>query len=442
MTRLLLVFLCLVALSVGAFAQRPGDVVATSRSRTIRVSDLSPATVAAVADAPTKRIALRQLLFDRFIYERLLLLESKAMRVAVEKIESAETARIPNPTPEEIKSVYEANRERLGDVTLAQARTQIIAFLRSEREQQALDRLASRLRLKYKYRQGKNVNASPLAATDTVAMLAGKPVAAEEFDKYARVELHEYDASLADRILFDLERTLLGFLIADEAAAEKLEPGALIAREVTNNLKEFSDEETAALEEAFAARLKTKYEAKILFTPPPQLIQDISADDDPSIGPPKAPITVVMFSDFQCSACRSTHPILKKIMAEFPGKIRFVVRDYPLENIHENALAAAAAANAAHAQGKFFEYIELLYTNQEALDAKSLVTYANQIGLDLKKFELDSKAASVAVEIKKDRADGRSYGVDATPTIFVNGIKVRDISARGIRFALSSALAK
>jgi len=129
-------------------------------------------------------------------------------------------------------------------------------------------------------------------------------------------------------------------------------------------------------------------------------------------------------------------------MAEFPGKTRFVVRDFPLENIHENALAAAAAANAAHAQGKFFEYIELLYANQEALDAKSLVTYASQIGLNLKKFELDSKAVSVAVEIKKDRADGRSYGVDATPTIFVNGIKVRDISARGIRFALSSALAK
>ncbi len=442
MTRLLLVFLCLVAISLNAIGQRPSDVVATSKGHTIRVSDLSPETVAAVADAPTKRIALRQSLFDRFIYERLLSLESKAMRVSVEKIEFAETARIPNPTTAEIKSVYEANRERLGDVTMAQARTQLIAFLRGEREQQALDRLASRLRLKHKYGQGKNVNASPLAATDTIATLAGKPVAAGEFEKYARVELREFDASLADRILFDLKRTLLGLLIADEAVAEKLEPGTLIAREVTNKLKDFSDEETADLEEAFAARLKAKYQAKILFTPPPPLIQDISADDDPSIGPTDAPITVVMFSDFQCSACRSTHPILKNVMAEFPGKIRFVVRDFPLENIHENALAAAAAANAAHAQGKFFEYIELLYANQEALDAKSLDTYATQIGLNVKKFELDSKAASVAVEIKKDRVAGRSYGVDATPTIFVNGIKVRDISARGIRSALSSALAK
>ena len=160
----------------------------------------------------------------------------------------------------------------------------------------------------------------------------------------------------------------------------------------------------------------------------------------PATGPATAPVTIVMFSDFQCSACSATHPVLKKAMAAYPGKIRFVVRDFPLESIHENAYRAALAAGAANAQGKFFEYTEILYKNQDALDDESLKKYAADLGLNVKQFELDFNSEKTAAEVRKDMADGESYGINSTPTIFVNGVKVRDLSADGFKAAIDRPL--
>lgn len=172
------------------------------------------------------------------------------------------------------------------------------------------------------------------------------------------------------------------------------------------------------------------------------MVEKISLDDDPATGPVNAPVTVIMFSDFQCSACAAAHPLLKKAMAEFPGKVRFVVRDYPLESIHENAFKAAVAANAAHAQGKFFEYTELLYSRQGDLDTASLSKYAAELGLNVKQFELDSNSEKAALEVRKDIADGDANSINSTPTIFVNGVHVRNLSPDGLRSAIERAFAK
>jgi protein-disulfide isomerase len=129
-------------------------------------------------------------------------------------------------------------------------------------------------------------------------------------------------------------------------------------------------------------------------------------------------------------------------MAEHPGKIRFVVRDFPLESIHENAFKAALAANAAHSQGKFFEFTQLLYTRQDALDAASLSKYAAEVGLNVKQFEIDSKSEKTAAEVRNDIADGEANSINSTPTIFVNGVRVRNLSLDGLRYALERALAK
>ena len=188
--------------------------------------------------------------------------------------------------------------------------------------------------------------------------------------------------------------------------------------------------------------LFAKYEVKILLKEPPVIAQDVSVDDDPSRGPATAPVTVVMFSDFQCPACARTHPVLKSVISEYGDKIRFVVRDFPLESIHENAFTAAMAANAARAQGKYFEYIDLLYRNQSALDAASLKKYAANLGLNAKQFELDLTVERSAAEIRKDHADGNAHGVSGTPAIFVNGVKVHRLSAESFRRSIDRAVAK
>ena len=104
--------------------------------------------------------------------------------------------------------------------------------------------------------------------------------------------------------------------------------------------------------------------------------------------------------------------------------------------------AAAIAANAANRQGKFFEYAEVLYKNQNALDEASLKKYAADLGLNVKQFELDLSDAQIAAEVRKDRADGETYGIGGTPTVFVSGVKVRVMSESGFRAAIEKALKK
>ena len=110
--------------------------------------------------------------------------------------------------------------------------------------------------------------------------------------------------------------------------------------------------------------------------------------------------------------------------------------------IHENAFRAALGAGAANAQGKFFEYTEILYKNQSALDNESLKKYAAQIGLNVQQFELDLNSEKTAAEVRKDIADGESYGINSTPTIYVNGVSVRILSVDGFRKAIDRALKK
>lgn len=126
----------------------------------------------------------------------------------------------------------------------------------------------------------------------------------------------------------------------------------------------------------------------------------------------------------------------------YKDKIRFVVRDFPLTSIHENAFWAAQAAQAANAQGKFFEYIELLYNNQNRLDNASLKEYAAKIGLDRKRFDADLDGEKFASEVRKDLADGEIYGVNSTPTIFINGVKIRHFSENAFRRAIERVLKK
>ena len=133
------------------------------------------------------------------------------------------------------------------------------------------------------------------------------------------------------------------------------------------------------------------------------------------------------------------HPVLDEVLASYGDKVRFVVRDFPLP-IHANARKAAEAANAAHQQGKFFEYAALLFKRQDALDPASLKKYATELGLDRARFDAALDKGTYADEVQHDLVDGEAYGVDSTPTIFVNGVVVATLSAEALRAAIDRAL--
>ncbi len=156
----------------------------------------------------------------------------------------------------------------------------------------------------------------------------------------------------------------------------------------------------------------------------PSGVIEVSADDDPSLGNENAPITIVEFSDYQCPFCarfeETTFVELKEKYVD-TGLVRIVFRDFPLTSIHQYAQKAAEASECADEQGKFWEYHNMLFKNQNALAVNNLKSYAFTLGLDTQKFDSCLDSGKYEDEVNKDLQDGIEYGVTGTPAFFVNG---------------------
>lgn len=154
-------------------------------------------------------------------------------------------------------------------------------------------------------------------------------------------------------------------------------------------------------------------------------LADVLIDDDPALGSPKAPVTIVEFSDYECPYCRKwQNEVWPQIQAAYPTQVRLVYRDFPLAGIHANAVPAAEAANCAGDQGRYWDYHKRLFTLDEPIDAKNFADYAEQLGMDRARFEACLQDGSFRDEVVKDYQDGNDLGITGTPTFFVNGYRI------------------
>jgi Na+/H+ antiporter NhaA len=151
------------------------------------------------------------------------------------------------------------------------------------------------------------------------------------------------------------------------------------------------------------------------------LATDIDPDEDHIRGPADAPVTLVEYGDFECPYCGRAEPILRELVSEYGSDIRFVFRHLPLSDVHDHAQLAAEAAEAAGAQGRFWEMHDLLFDHQDALTARDLMGYANELGLDLEEFHGDIKRHEHAARVARDVESAELSGVAGTPTFFING---------------------
>jgi len=142
---------------------------------------------------------------------------------------------------------------------------------------------------------------------------------------------------------------------------------------------------------------------------------------DHVIGPSDARVTVVTYGDYECPACHSRHRATEKMFDNLRGRVRFAYRHFPLLRVHPRALQAAEAAEAAAAQGKFWQMHRLLYSHPNKLRDSELRRYARTIGLDLLKFEREMTSGVYADQIKQNYYDGIINGISGAPTTFVNG---------------------
>lgn len=158
-------------------------------------------------------------------------------------------------------------------------------------------------------------------------------------------------------------------------------------------------------------------------------------------GSDKADVFLVEFSDFQCPACAAAKPDVDAIVSENKNKLAFVYRHFPLDQ-HAFAFKAALAAESAGEQGKFWQMYDYLFENQNSLSDKVIMKAADKLELDKTKFEESYSNKKYQDKVNKDLSDGRKFGVDSTPTFFLNGQKVSYVSYQDLKRVVEEAIKK
>lgn len=178
---------------------------------------------------------------------------------------------------------------------------------------------------------------------------------------------------------------------------------------------------------------------------------------DRTIGKADSKVILIEYGDFQCPSCGGAHPQIKEITEEYSDRILFIFRNFPLTSIHPNARAAAAAAEAAGLQGKYWEMHNLVFESQDdwgnlntSQRTETFRSYAQSLNLDTEKFMTDVASENVNRKISFDQALGKKAGASATPTFYLNGEKLNEEISNNIvqsdgaklKEALDKALAK
>jgi protein-disulfide isomerase len=450
-----------------------GPVLATVNGQSITASDLGTEVAQELANEKDSLASVRRDALNRLANTYMLEAEASRRKITLEDLLDAEiNKKIVEPTEAEAQAFYTANREQMNGQEFPAVREQIVNFLKQQQGQKLEQELVKRLLASIPVTAGADVNAPKLAPDAVLATVGGRPIVARVFENKVAPLVYRRRLALWNATMDVLELKVNDILLVNEARKRNLTPQQLLTKEVSEKVKAPTEAEITKfyndnkaqipapleqvrgrisellmqqqgqkLEQELVARLRVGVNIQLLYNTPEPPVLPVSVDDDPARGPANAPVTIVAFTDFQCPTCAITHPVLEAVTSEFGDRVRLVVRDFPLSR-HKDARKAAEAANAANAQGKFFDYIAILYKNQAKQDVPSLKGYAAALGLDRAKFDAELDSGKYAAEVEKDVQDGDFYGVAGTPTIFINGVRLEVLSSEAMRAAIQDALKK
>jgi predicted DsbA family dithiol-disulfide isomerase len=299
---------------------------------------------------------------------------------------------------------------------------------------------------------------TPNATDPVLAQIDGVPIHRSNLDPEIERELKSIDNEAKQRSFHMLwagvDEAINRSLMHREAARRDVSVEDLRAQEVYAKAVEPADEEVRAAydtykeqigvpfemaapilkrqllerrrkeqEQAFVERLRSAADVRHA-VPVPELPRfDIEAGDSPSRGSDRAGVTLIEFSDFQCPYCGQARKMLEELAARYPNDMRIVFRDFPLRQ-HPRAQAAAEAAHCAHEQDKFWPYHDLLFANASDLEDSALDRYAEEAKLDLAEFTACLQSERPKTAVAANKAAGERYGIEGTPAIFINGIKL------------------
>ena len=416
----------------------------------------------------------RQRALDARVNSLLIAAEAKKRGKSRDEIIEAEiTSRIATPTDSEIQAAYDANRDQIGNANLESVRAELITFIRNERSQELYGALIRRLKMTNAVSKNADVNAPNLAAGTVLAAVNGEPLRVDTINERTRAYVYKLEMGIYAKRKAVLDRRINDLLIVAEANKRKVGPEDIVRTEITDKITQpteaqisklyednkaniktdlagaraslvtyLQQQQQEKLEVALAEKLRAGARVQVLLKEPDPPSLGVGIAGGATRGDTNAAVTLIEFTDFQCSACGAMYPIVEDVLKSYGNRVRFVIRNFPLTSVHPNAFRAAQAAEAAKAQGKFWEYIDFMFKNQTALDPDSLKKYATQVGLDRKRFDAELDSDKYDSLIRRDMDDGETYGIEATPTFFINGVVLTEYSADGLRRALDKGFAR
>jgi protein-disulfide isomerase len=295
------------------------------------------------------------------------------------------------------------------------------------------------------------VRAEP-SASELLAEVDGEAITAEQVEKAGGPQLAKLQEQIYILKRQNLEAMIAARLLAKEAARRGVSVPALLNAEVTakvglvteQEIDSFYQQNTAQLksedatirqqirahlqkqklaaqQEAFLQSLRSNAKITVHLQPPPVVRIQVSIGGAPIRGAADAPVTIVEFTDFQCPFCSRAQATLKQLLERYPGKVKLVYRDFPLDSAHPQARRAAEAARCAHDQGKFWDYHDVLFSHFPQASPDDLKEYAGQVGLDLMEFERCLSGGVHKATVQRDMEEGTRLGVTGTPAFFING---------------------
>ncbi|MEM1180278.1 MAG: thioredoxin domain-containing protein [Acidobacteriota bacterium] len=196
-------------------------------------------------------------------------------------------------------------------------------------------------------------------------------------------------------------------------------------------------EEAQSLRSALVSELRTKHKVKMILEPRRAALP--AAGRSPIRGDASAPVTLTIFSDFQCPGCRGIEPVIDEVRESYGDKLNVVFRQYPLVSIHPQAFQAAEAALCAGDQGKFWEMHASLFADQRSLGRADLDRRAGELELDASAFKTCLDDGEKKAQVDEDMRLGRRLGVSGTPTIYING---RNVDLGRVQGSPASALSR
>ena len=218
---------------------------------------------------------------------------------------------------------------------------------------------------------------------------------------------------------------LLGGLLGGPAQAQSLpapppgSPAPLLTPEALGS-KVAELEGKVALLESEVVALRERLEA-LLGRDASTQVRSVPVGASPVRGNPAAPVTLVMFGDYQSDYSARAQFVVKRLLEAYPQRLRFVYKHYPLTAQHPLASDAALAALAAERQGLFWDYHDRLFANARRLDATQLLVLAEQVGLDLTRFERDRRSLAALERLQADEKLAAALGVAGLPALYLNG---------------------